>query len=95
MGYCFADAWACAYDGDDGFVGGAFRHDGDVGGGGRLLGTMSRHLSSHLVVEMSSKISTTESLSCIARRVGAGCMISFDAGKTRNAFLRTSEQDVE
>jgi hypothetical protein len=28
VGYCFADAWACAYDGDDGFVAGVGRHDG-------------------------------------------------------------------
>jgi hypothetical protein len=28
VGYCFADAWACAYNGDDGFVGGVGRHGG-------------------------------------------------------------------
>ena len=56
---------------------------------------MLSHCSSHLVVDIGSKISTTESLLCIACRAGAGCMISFDAGKTRNAFLGTSEQDVD
>jgi len=95
VGYCFADAWACAYDGDDGFVGGVFGHCGGVEGGSGLLGAMSRQLPSHFVVDESSKISITESLLCISRRVGAGCMISFDAGKRRNAFLGTSEPGVE
>ena len=90
MGYCFADAWACAYDGDDGFVGGVFGHGGDVGGGAGLLGAMLGHLSSHLFKQVGSKLSTTESLLCIACRAGAGCMISFDAGKTRPSEPRNS-----
>ena len=28
VGYCFANAWTCTHDGDDGFVGGVGGHDG-------------------------------------------------------------------
>jgi len=44
VGYCFADAWTCTHDGDDGFVGGVPGHVDDVKAGGGLLGAKSRHL---------------------------------------------------